>query len=131
MTRTTLNLTSKSVILVLMAAFTSGAWASGTKWTDNNSTAVDHFYEKGKAVFYAVDDNGQRAQFCVKGQDGLQKVSRKTVKVFAGTDEDKLVQNLTLCDQPDKTIAALMPTNSLNALVYFLNKRYLLGLYDS
>ncbi|MBX2869125.1 MAG: hypothetical protein KTR18_10645 [Acidiferrobacterales bacterium] len=125
--------TLMTLATVLLFAASATAFSSGTEsyGTAYKTKKVDQLYEKGKASYYAKDTNGQRLRYCVKTDENVQKVSRKSLKTFAGTSETELTNNLVSCDSPDSKITSIVDSEQVSAMVYYLNKRYRLNLYGS
>jgi len=138
-----MKLISKIATASLLVAFSAGLHASGSEFYGSSSSygsnkvaksykkKVDQLYEKGKARYYATNSTGQRTRYCVKKEDSVESVSRRSLKDFRGTSEDTLKSNLVHCDLPEETIASSLENDQATALVYYLNKRYRLGLYGS
>jgi len=126
-----MNAISKLAATAALLTFSASAIASGTESYGGTYKKVDRLYEEGKANYYATDSSGQRARYCVKTEDALEKVSRKSLKSFAGTSAAELSSNLVRCEQPDAALASIMGDDQASALMYYLNKRYRLNLYGS
>ncbi len=115
-------------------AGTSASFASGTGDYGQESlfqTKADHFYEEGKSVFYAKSADGKPVYYCIKQADQLERVSRRTLRQFENTSVEELSAHLRNCDQPEKMIEEQFDSRQLSAMIYYLNKRYLLSLYSN
>jgi len=139
-----MKLISKIATASLLVVFSAGIYASGSEFYGSSGSTygskkiaksykkkVDQLYEKGKARYYATNSNGQRTRYCVRKEDAVESVSRRSLKDFRGTSEATLKSNLVQCDLPEQTLAASLESDQATALVYYLNKRYRLGLYGS
>ncbi len=147
--KTIMKLTFKIATASMLLAFSAGVYASGSEFYGSKSSygssstfsskkiaksykkEVDQLYEKGKARYYATNSNGQRTRYCVRKENAVESVSRRSLKDFRGTSEAAVKSNLVLCDLPEQNIASTLENDQATALVYYLNKRYRLGLYGS
>lgn len=92
---------------------------------------IDQQYELGKAYYKAPLANGAKLEYCVQTSDGLKKLSRKSVKMFKRGSQSNFVDNLFSCVDPSLRIADAIPEGREDAIFYYLNKRFKLGLTNS
>lgn len=120
---------------VLLAAIPSAALASGFGggFDQNNGgqTRIDHLYETGKSVYYAQNASGGPVSYCIDNGGQTELVSLRALKPFRGTNADQLSARLVRCDVVTGSAAEHLDPGELDAVVYYLNKRYKLALYDS
>ncbi len=117
-----------SICLLLGSSIVS---ASGGGGYNDNSFAqprVDRLYEEGKSYYKAKLADGTRLEYCIKGDSGLTKLSRKSVKPFKRGSSAEFVNSLYSCADPNVRIADAVPANQGNAILYYLNKRFRLKL---
>ena len=92
---------------------------------------IDQQYELGKAYFKAPMASGAKLEYCVKTDNGLQKLSRKSVKTYKRGSQSNFMDNLFSCIDPSLRIADVIPEGREDAIFYYLNKRFKLGLTNS
>ena len=126
----TIALSALATVAMLATNLTMAS-GSGDYGGNSGYVRIDRLYEAGKAQYYAPDTSGQRIRYCVKDGDLISKVSRKTLRSFSGTSADELSSSLYHCDQPETSISETLQGDQLKAVVYYLNKRYRLGLYGT
>jgi len=94
-------------------------------------TRIDRLYEKGKNYFHASNVDGERLKYCVRDGDQATRVSRKSLKQFQKTSLELLSDSLVNCDQPENLIASHLAPDQMTAVLYYLDKRYRLSLYEN
>jgi len=94
----------------------------------NSNQRVDQQYELGKSYYKSRLADGSKLEYCVKGDSGLKKLSRRSAKQFKKGSVSAFVDSLYNCDSPDQKIADLVSDEQGNAILYYLNKRYKLRL---
>ncbi|MEM7257181.1 MAG: hypothetical protein AAF404_07315 [Pseudomonadota bacterium] len=110
------------------------ASASGGGGFDNNTFStqqIDQQYELGKSYYKARQADGNRLEYCLKLDDGLKKLSRRSVKPFKRGSSTEFVDALYNCKAPEQKIADLIPADQGEAILYYLNKRFKLRLQNS
>ena len=118
--------------------------ASGGESEDNDSEGfgdsgsfertervVDPTYESGKAVYTGRKHATPKLSYCLKGEEGVVKVKRKTIKQFKKSSYSELAKSLYQCDTPDSTIKSQLESKDFLHVLYYLNKRYKLNLQRS
>ncbi len=122
------------MVLAMVTFFPVFSHASGGGIGSNQdgySKKVDQLYEKGKSYFHSSYVDGKRVEYCVTEKDSPKKISRKSLKRFHATSPDMLMAQLVHCDDPGQLVSAEVPRNQIDAIVYYLNKRYRLSLYGN
>jgi len=89
---------------------------------------IDQLYETGKSYYKSRQANGSRLEYCVKGDSGLKKLSRRSVKRFKKGPASDFVGSLYSCTDPNQKIADVIPDDQGEAILYYLNKRFKLRL---
>lgn len=112
---------------------TNGSHASGSLELNQEGyqTRVDQLYEKGKGYFHSSDVDGARLKYCVRDGEQTARVSRKSLKPYQKTSPTMLSDHLVNCDQPENLIADLLDQEKMTAVLYYLDKRYRLQLYEN
>ena len=118
------------------ASFASGAYGgAGGGLTGGSSVAqpreIDPVYEAGKAIYTGRQKGIDKINYCVKVDDQLLPVKRKTLKPYKKTSYSKLANNLFNCDQPEAQIGTQLGREDLTFVLYYLNKRHRLKLAQS
>lgn len=124
----------KVTLPILSLLFSSTVYASGgggfnTPGADR--VQVDQRYELGRTYFTAPQADGSRLKYCVLGQYGMKKLSRRTVKEFKRGSASDFANALYNCDVPTQKIAEAITEEQGGAILYYLNKRYKLRLQAS
>ena len=133
----TLRILTLPLLICLLFAATAqasggggGSYSSGS-FPKAKARQTDHTYEHGKAIFHGRAANHKGVNFCVlstKSKSGFAKVKRKTVKHLKKTSYLRVAENLVTCDDSKQPIQQLLTRGEVNAVVYYLNKRYKLKL---
>ena len=89
---------------------------------------VDRQYELGKSYYKSRQADGSRLAYCVKTENDLKKLSRRSVKPFKFGSAAKFANSLHNCDNPEQKIADLVGNEQGRAILHYLNKRYKLQL---
>ena len=93
---------------------------------------VDEYYELGKSYFRSRQANGTQLEYCVlTANDGLKKLSRRSVKSFRNGPESAFVSRLLDCSEPAVKIVEVVSADQSDAILYYLNKRFELRLQNS
>ena len=121
-----LSASTLCVLLVSPIAFASNG--GGFDQSGFSQKKIDQLYETGKSYYKSRQANGSRLEYCVKGDSGLKKLSRRTVKRFKKGPASDFVGSLYNCTNPSQKIADAIPENQGDAVLYYLNKRFKLRL---
>ena len=105
----------------------SGSYGGGSSYTPPVKR-VDQNYETGKAIFNGRLRGVEKLQYCVSVGGELLPVKRKALKSFKSGSYSQLSSNLFDCSQPDSPVSATLGSDNAFYVVYYLNKRYRLGL---
>ena len=135
-----------SALTLFTLAFSSSVLASGggggggggggfsSRSTGSYSTpqrVVDQDYEIGKAIFTGRQTGVEKIAYCIKIEDQLTPVKRKSIKAFHKSSYENLTANLFDCNQPDTQVLDQIGRDNLLYVMYYLNKRYNLYLGGS
>lgn len=124
--------TLQTLLAVTSIAASSTLLASGGGGFNTggfSSQRIDQQYELGKSYYKAgVAANGSKLEYCVRGSDGLKKLSRRSVRAFKNAPVSQFVDNLYHCADPALKIADAVPKDQGDAILYYLNKRFKLRL---
>lgn len=125
----------KFALAMIFMGVASTAFASGASGGFRGSSVptprpVDPLYEQGKAVYSGKVRSYGRIKYCIAspGQDAGGKLQKKTLKAYKRSSANEFALSLYNCDQPDQRIVDVLERSDLNAVVYYLNKRYKLNL---
>lgn len=133
---------SRNVILVLtVLLFSSKALASGSysggdfsRGGSNYSApapkAVDQAYEYGKSIYFGRF-KGKVVSYCINRNDVSSPVKRSSIRAVRGVSYTQLGDLLYNCENIEQTMSSILNKNQLNAVAYYLNKRYRLNLRRS
>ena len=105
--------------------------ASGGGGYKNDTSAqpgIDRLYEEGKSYYRAKLADGTQLEYCIKGDSGLTKLSRKSVKPFKKGLSVEFINRLYSCTDPNLKIVDAVPANQSDAILYYLDKRFKLKL---
>lgn len=94
----------------------------------SNSQTIDLQYELGKSIYKSTRADGSRLEYCVNGDNRLLKLSRPAVKRFRNGLASDFVDSLYNCEDPAVKITDTWPVEQSDAILYYLNKRFKLGL---
>lgn len=89
---------------------------------------VDQLYELGKSYYKSPQADGTRLKYCVRTDDDLKKLSRRSVKRFKRGPVSEFVDSLYSCADPAVKISDVVSGEQGDAVLYYLNKRYKLRL---
>ena len=124
-----------SVTFLSLLVGSSIVSASGGGGIDSNNTStqprVDRLYEEGKSYYKAKLADGTRLEYCIKSDNGLTKLSRKSVKPFKRGSSTEFVNSLYSCADPNLKITDVVSANQGDAILYYLNKRFRLKLKNN
>jgi len=118
-----LSVSTLCILLASPLAFASNG--GGFDQSGFSQKKIDQLYETGKTYYKSRQANGSRLEYCVKGDSGLKKLSRRTVKRFKKGPTSDFVGSLYNCANPSQKIADAIPANQGDAVLYYLNKRFL------
>lgn len=119
-----------TLCLVLASPLASASGGGGFGQSGYSQKKVDEQYELGKSYYKAAQADGSRLEYCIKSDDGLKKLSRRSVKPFKKGLASTFVDNLYSCADPNQKIADAVADNQGTAILYYLNKRYKLRLQN-
>ena len=119
-----------AALTVSAVAFSPAILASGGAGISSGgfSKRVDQYYELGKTYYQSSTVNGSRLEYCVKGGNDLERLSRRTAKQFKSRPASEFANSLYSCSDPSLKIADALSGDQGDAILYYLNKRYKLGL---
>lgn len=120
-----LQMRMASTLLILLIS--TSTLASGGHQDNSYSQPIDTVYEYGKST-YNGKINGVVVQYCIYNGTESTRVKRKTIKQLKNTSYKVLGSSLHNCSKPEQSIANLLNEKQLNAVAYYLNKRYKLNL---
>jgi len=117
-----------TLIFLSGSTFASGG---GHYLEDGSSVRIDRLYEKGKGYFYGSTLEGAPLKYCVRQGDLTMLVTFQSLKPFQNSSPEALSENLVDCAQPDSLIESVLQSDQLTAVLYYLNKRYRLSIYQN
>ena len=117
-----------SLGLSLASSLATASTGGGFNFSSSARSSVDQQYEDGKAYYKSRQADGSRLEYCVKGDDSFEKLSRHTVRPFKRGPASEFVSSLYSCDDPDLKIADALSEDEGTAILYYLNKRFKLRL---
>lgn len=100
----------------------------------NDAAPLDKTFALGKAIYMGRGRKVRGLKICLsfnqKNEDGPRAVrlSRKVLKPFKGGSILALTSRLVDCRAPKSHVALILNRTEFRALVYFMNKRFRLGL---
>jgi len=106
----------------------SGSYGGGSYNNTYKQRQIDHDYETGKAIYLGRQSGVEKLSYCVKVDDEITPLKRRSVKAFKNTTYNELAQNLYNCDQPETQISTQLSRDDFLYVVYYLNKRHKLNL---
>lgn len=89
---------------------------------------IDENFLNGKKIVGNRDTSVGKIKLCLKSDNDIVKLKRKTLKPYVGVTTDHLISSLHECDKPDVPIIERMGEASTAYVVYYFNKRYKLKL---
>ena len=121
------------VCFVSSAVFASGGDSNedtgdGTGGGGSFGDAVDRTYESGKSIYTGRKKTAPKLSYCVRVDDAVIPVKRKSLKPFKGTSFTELSKHLFRCDEPTKSIISELERTDFIHVIYYLDKRYRLKL---
>lgn len=93
-----------------------------------SSQRIDQQYELGKSYYKSAQADGSRLEYCVKDNNSMKKLTRRSVKKFKKGPVNEFVDSLYNCASPDQKIADVVSDEQGTAILYYLNKRFKLRL---
>ena len=115
------------LMLLPLASQASGSFSRGSL-NATSARPIDDNYEYGKSLYFGRVDGVVKQQYCVVVDDAKVPVKRKSLKSYKKGSVSHLVNNLYLCNQPDKLAGAEMEMHNFRFVIYYLNKRFRLSL---
>ena len=121
---------SATIALSSATAFASGGGGGGYGGGSYSQPQrqVDQTYEVGKSIYNGRQSGVASISYCVASGGVKLPVKSKSLKEYKKTTYDNLAQNLYNCDQPDTLVSSELSNDNLLYVLYYLNKRYRLGL---
>ncbi len=123
-------LTFSVSMLISTATLASGGYNDNSYSKPAKPKKVDTVYELGKST-YNGRINGVAVKYCILKGDESARVKRTTIKQLKNTSYTVLGTSLHNCVKPEQSMASLLDENQLNAVAYYLDKRYQLNLSKS
>lgn len=124
-----INLLLLSILLLPSLAFASGsASSSNSGGFFPSSSSVDQAYEYGKALYTGRSSEVERFKYCIVSEEEPIEVKRSSLRQFKGTSLNELAASLIDCDNPEKSMFDYVDSTQASYVLYYLNKRYKLGL---
>ena len=117
-----------SICLLIGSSIVSASSGGGYKNDISSKPKIDRLYEEGKSYYRAKLADGTKLEYCIKGDSGLTKLSRRSVKPFKKGLSVNFINSLYSCADPNLKIADAVPANQSDAIFYYLNKRFKLKL---
>ena len=121
-----LSVAALTVMLTSPLVLASGG--GGFDQSGFSQKRIDQQYETGKSYYKSRQADGSRLEYCVKSNDSLKKLSRRSVKKFKKGPASEFVASLYSCADPNLKIAEAVPDDQGDAILYYLNKRFKLRL---
>ena len=123
--------------LFSLTAFASGSYSGGSSSGGSGSgysvprpKPVDQAYEYGKSIYFGRIE-GKTVSYCINKENVSSPVKRSSIKIAKGVTYTQLGELLHNCENPTQNMSTLLNKNQLNAVAYYLNKRYRLKLVRS
>lgn len=119
--------------LFSLTAFASGSYSGGSSsggYSAAKPKPVDQAYEYGKSVYFGRIE-GKTISYCINKDNVSSPVKRSSIKTAKGVTYTQLGELLHNCENSTQKMSALLDKNKLNAVAYYLNKRYRLKLVRS
>ncbi len=88
---------------------------------------VDQAYEYGKSLYFGRV-KGKVISYCVALNSISSPVQRSSIRTVRGVSYSQLGELLHNCDNKKQVMSSILNKNQLNAVAYYLNKRYRLNL---
>ena len=127
--------TTLRVCIPLLGLFVSASVLAssggGFNTGGHSSQRIDQQYELGKSYYKARQADGTQLQYCIKDNDSVKKLSRRSVRKFKNAAATDFVNSLYNCAAPDQKIVDLVNEEQGTAVLYYLNKRFKLRLKSS
>ena len=117
-------------ISIPVISFASGSYG-GSRYSSPSPAPVkrvDQNYEIGKAIFTGRQRGVEKLQYCVNIDGKLLPVKRSALKTFKSSSYNNLSNHLVDCAQPDAPVINKLGNDNAFYVVYYLNKRFRLGL---
>ena len=125
---------SAAVLFLSSNVFASGGYSSGGYSGGGYSSpapkVIDQAYEYGKSL-YRGRLNGQKASYCIMKDNVSTPVRRSSIRKAKGLSYAQLGALVHNCSDAQQTLSSIFNKNQLNAVAYYLNKRYKLNLQRS
>ena len=119
--------------LFSLTALASGSYSGGSSsggYSAAKPKPVDQAYEYGKSVYFGRIE-GKTISYCINKDNVSSPVKRSSIKTAKGVTYTQLGELLHNCENSTQKMSALLDKNKLNAVAYYLNKRYRLKLVRS
>ena len=123
-------ISATSLCLLLGSSIALASGGGGFDQSGFSQSRVDKQYEAGKSYYKARQADGSRLEYCVKSDDNLKKLSRRTVSQFKRGPASAFIDSLYSCTDPSLKIADAVPDDQGDAILYYLNKRFKLRLQE-
>jgi len=120
-----------TLCVLLSSSIVSASGGGGFDQSGFSQKRIDQLYESGKSFYKSAQADGTRLEYCVKINDSLKKLSRRSVKRFKKGPASDFVDSLYSCSDPNLKIAEAVPEGQGEAILYYLNKRFKLRLKNS
>jgi len=121
-------LSTTALCLALISPLASASSGGGFDQSGFSQRKIDQQYELGKSFYKSRQADGSRLEYCVKGDKGLKKLSRRSAKPFKKGPASAFVDSLYSCADSSLKIADAVSDDQGEAILYYLNKRFKLRL---
>lgn len=91
-------------------------------------TASDPHYELGKYIYTGKSKKIGKFNYCIDTGTNKSLIKETRVGQFKGQSFSEIANKLYDCDSPNIKVSSYMQDKHLSLVIYYLNKRYNMGL---
>ena len=113
--------------------YSNGGFGTSSSNQPRQAKPVDQDYELGKSIYKGRQEGIAAIKYClqVEGEAEAVKLKSRSIKLFKRESYDALAGSLVDCEQPGTLVSDRLDADSLQAVMYYLSKRYDLYLTSS
>jgi len=119
-----------SITAFASGSYSSGGYDSGSSSIRSAPKPVDQAYEYGKSIYFGRVQ-GKVVSYCINRNNVSSPVKRSSIRTVKGVSYTQLGKLLHNCENTEQVMSSILNKNQLNAVAYYLNKRYKLNLSRS
>ena len=105
-----------------------GYGGGGGSYNQPTRPPVDQTYEVGKSIYKGRRAGAPKIKYCLNVDDEVVPLGRSSARKYKNTSVQAFSESLLDCNSPETNISQSLTRDDFLYVLYYLNKRYRLGL---